>query len=213
MTTVGHSIMALELIDKPECPFCWKVRLALEESELPYHVIPFESSEAKERLAQLTYGGTFPVLFDDDIVITDSSIAFSYLEETYNPSLLPKYPTMRVAARTIEHYASFEIGKAMRKIVLEKRGKKPEEWGLETIAEGESLWLGHQRQLAEWLTDQNYFAETFSLAECALIPRFALAEQYGAPVADDFPNLQRWFKQQTERPCYTRSTPWPDNDT
>lgn len=200
--------MALELIDKPECPFCWKARLALEESSLDYRIIPFESPEAKERIQQLTYGGTFPVLFDNEIVITDSSIALSYLAETYNPSLLPKYPTLRVTARTLEHFASFEIGKAMRRIVLEKRGKDREEWDMDIINEGERLWEGYQRQLSEWLGESKFFAGEFSLAECALIPRFSLAERYGSPVQSRFKNLIEWMERQQHRPSYVASVPW-----
>lgn len=200
--------MALELIDKPECPFCWKVRLALEESKLPYLIIPFESAESQERLSHLSYGGTFPVLYDNEIVITDSSIAVAHLVDNYHPSLLPKYPTLRATARTIEHYASFELGKAMRKIVLEKRGKKPEEWDHETIADGENLWQGFQRQLSEWLGDKDYFAAEFSLAECALIPRFALAEHYGSPADPEFANLTAWYERQSQRPSFSATNPW-----
>lgn len=204
--------MSLELIDKPECPFCWKVRLALEESGATYRTISFDSPEAQQRMEKLNYGATFPVLFDGEIAITDSSIAIAHLIENYAPSLLPEQPSTRAKARTLEHYASFEIGKAMRKIVLEKRGKPRDQWNLETIEEGEKLWRTQQQQLAQWLGDEDYFAGEFSLAECALVPRFALGKQYGAPISDVFPKLKRWFEHQSQRPSFLQSTPWPHDE-
>lgn len=200
--------MALELIDKPECPFCWKVRLALHESSLDYAIIPFESESAQERIQHLEYGGTFPVLFDDDVVIVDSSIACGHIVHVYNPGLLPESPSLRVQAQTLEHFASHEVGKAMRKIVLEKRGKTEAEWDLNVIREGEALWEGYQRQLSKWLGDREFFAEGYSLAETALLPRFALAERYGSPIKAEHTNLQNWYQRQLQRPSFSATSPW-----
>lgn len=201
--------MSLALIDKPECPFCWKLRLALQESQVPHTLVDFASKAAANYIEGLPYGGTFPVLLDGDITITDSTIALSHLSETHCPDLLPTDPGDRAHARTLEHYAANEMGKSMRKIVLERRNNPKDKWDLKKIADGEAIWLEQQAVLSNWLGTAEYFVgDRFSIAECALIPRFCLAARYGSPMNERFENLANWYHSMQQRPAVNASSPW-----
>ena len=198
----------IRLYDKPECPFCWKVRLALTEAGLDYEETAFTGPERPAEFLAINPKGTVPVLVDEGNIIIDSSIALEYVEDLMGrPVLLPEETTLRLQARTLHHYANTVIGPSLREVVFEKRGKPEREWDWKRIREGAAGWRECLVQLSAWLNGKEFFAGRFSFAECALIPRFGLAEAYGVGVTDEFPTLRDWYARMKRRPSFATTAP------
>lgn len=68
------------LYDKPECPFCFKVRIALAEQGRDFHHRPHDAPGVVEERRRLSPTGTVPiVVLDDGYVMSESNVIMEYL--------------------------------------------------------------------------------------------------------------------------------------
>jgi glutathione S-transferase len=202
----------IQILGKPECPFCWKVRLALSEAALPHQssAIDPATPEGREILARHSPQGTVPVMVDGEVTLWESSIMVEYVADLKGPGieLRPGNAGDHARARSTQYYSDRIVGPSLRAVVFEKRNKHENEWNAERIREGTNGWLGCQEHLEKVLDGRDFFAgDGFSIAECALIPRFGLAERYGVGVTTKFPSLVRWFAAMKARPSYASTLP------
>ena len=194
------------LYDKPECPFCWKIRLALFELGLNVERIDSADPATRAQWQDLTPRKTVPVLVQDDLVIYESNVILEYLEELTG-QLLPQSLAARVRARQINTYSDAVIGAGLREVIFEKRGNPQAQWDWERIERGTAQFEAALSYLADQLGDNTFFADSYSLPECALTARFGLAEAYGVEIPARFANLQEWFAKMKERESYLATAP------
>ena len=198
----------ITLYHRTDCPFCWKVRLGLEELQLDCNMVDNKLGKQHSGVVLLNPKGSVPVLLDDETVIWESNAILEYLDDKYAPgSLYPGSAEQRAAVRLLQYYSDTVIGPSLRELVFEKRSKAEDQWDSQKIAHSEDAWQACLRQLSSWLDGKDFFCETFSAVECALIPRFGIAEAYGASGVDDFPFLNRWFCELKQRPSYKQAYP------
>jgi len=196
----------LRLYDKPECPFCWKIRLALFELGLDVERIDSADPATRAQWQALTPRKTVPVLVRDDLVIYESNVILEYLQDLTG-QLLPKKPDARVQARLINAYSDGVIGAGLREVIFEKRGNPQAEWDMERIERGTAQFEAALGHLSDQLGDKTFFADSYSLPECALTARFGLAEAYGVEIPKRFANLRVWFARMKERESYLITAP------
>ena len=159
-------------------------------------------------LLDLSPQRTTPVLADGDVVLWESSIILDYLDERYGPEvLLGRDPALRARARSVQYYSDRIVGPALREVIFEKRDKPEADWDQARIEKGMAGWRQCMAYLEAWLDGAPFFADRFSVAECALLPRFGLAELYGAGVDATFPGLFAWYEASRERPSFRTSHP------
>lgn len=196
----------VKLFDKPECPFCWRVRLALYAQGRPYVSMDRSDPQVSAEWERLSPQKTVPVLVDDDLVLTDSSIILEYLEDSRG-GLLPQGARERARVREIVRYADAVLGVAIREVIFEKREKPEAEWDGLRIAAGTEGFIKALPWLERRISEREYFSDDYSFAECALTPRFALAEAYGLPIPERFTELSAWFKRMVARPGFKETAP------
>jgi len=196
----------IRLYDKPECPFCWKIRLALFEQGLTVEHIDSLAPETRETWQSLTPRKTVPVLVNGDIVIYESNVILEYLNDL-SGTLLPEDPTQRVTARLINSYSDGVIGAGLREVIFEKRGNAQADWDQKRIEQGIAQFETALDYLSDQLGNNTFFAGSYSLPECALTARFGLAEAYGVEIPDRFSNLRSWFERMKSRPSYRATAP------
>lgn len=196
----------LRLYDKPECPFCWKIRLALFELGLDVERIDSADPATRVQWQALTPRKTVPVLVRDDLVIYESNVILEYLQDLTG-QLLPKKPDARVQARLINAYSDGVIGAGLREVIFEKRGNPQATWDMERIERGTAQFEAALGYLSDQLGDKTFFADSYSLPECALTARFGLAEGYGVEIPERFTNLRAWFARMKERESYLITAP------
>ena len=198
----------ITLYHRSDCPFCWKVRIALAELDVDYQVVDTLLGEKHPEVVKLNPKGLVPVFIDGETVIWESNAILEYLDDVYGPGkLYPGSAAQRAQVRLLISYSDTVIGPALRGQVFEKRSKPEAQWDRELINKSEQAWRDCLVQLEAWLGDKSYFTETFSAAECALLPRFGIAEAYGATAFQEFPQLARWFGEMKQRRCYIDTYP------
>lgn len=201
--------MDLLLYHRPDCPFCWKLKIGMAELGVKAEEVVTKLGEKHPHVLRLNPKGAVPVLVDRerDFVIWESAVALEYLNERAGGRLLGKNPVARAEARLVAAYSDGVVGTALRDIIFEKRSKPEAEWDRGRIAEGEARWQGMCDHLEAWLGDKPYFAGEFSIADCALLARFGLAEAYGAAVTAKHAGLQQWFARNRGRKSFTMTRP------
>jgi len=200
----------LRLFDKDECPFCWKVRIALAETNIEYDLITLGPDDDRTELNRFSPNGTTPVLVQGEQAIWESAVIVEYINDVAPGILLPGEASARAHARLLHRYSDHQIGQHLREVIFEKRAKPEREWDWDRIVKGENGWRGCLDWLEGTLEEQDFFAGPFSMAECALFPRFALADRYGVGVDDRHPRMLRWYTQLCKRAscAVTRPAAW-----
>ena len=74
----------IRLYDYPGCPFCQKVRVALNEKDLEFEKVLVDLRKGEQKAPEflkLNPYGKVPVLVDEDVVVYDSTIINEYLDD------------------------------------------------------------------------------------------------------------------------------------
>ncbi len=198
----------LVLYQRTDCPFCWKVRLALTELGLEFTTVDLALGQKHPDVDRCSPTGTVPVLFDGDLAVWDSSVIFDYLDARYAPwQLIPGQPADAARIRLLHAYSDKVVGTCLKGLVFEKRSRPEPEWDREVIRRSEREWESCMDWLERQLNDQNRFGEDFTIADCALAARFGVAAAYGAGVTQDHPGLHDWFSFVSGRPSWRANYP------
>jgi len=116
-------------------PYVRKVLVCLELKGVRYRIdpiVPFYGNDEFTRISPLR---RVPVLVDDAVTVSDSSIICEYLEERYpEPRLFPQEPAQRARARWLEEFADTRMGEVFiwhlfNQLVIRRFvwGEKPDE--------------------------------------------------------------------------------------
>lgn len=193
---------------RADCPFCWKVRIALAELDIEYVPVETRLGEKHPEVLRLSPKGSVPVFVDDETTIWESSVIIEYLlDEPRQSRLMPGTREKRSEARLLHCYSDNVVGPALRGLVFEKRSSSEDAWNMALIEESESAWRRCQEQLADWLGNKEYFCDQFSIAECALLARFAIADFYGAPIPGHQQSLKNWYNAGVQRRSFKSTFP------
>ena len=196
----------LILYNKEECPFCWKVRLALHESQIDVRLIDSESEEQRKVWQRLTPKKTVPVLINGELIIYESNVILEYLSDVTG-RLLPQDSADRIVPRLINSYSDSLIGSALKEIIFEKRERDEHNWDFNRIHAGVDAYGKALVYLSKMKGSRDFFGNDYSMAECALTARFGLAEAYGVEIPEQFSNLQSWYMRMKERPSFDATSP------
>ncbi|MES9943971.1 MAG: glutathione S-transferase family protein [Candidatus Thiodiazotropha sp.] len=195
----------VRLYDKPECPFCWRVRMALQRCGVEYQPYPYDDPAHLQSWRKFAPANTVPVLMIDEIVITESGVMLEYLNDSYG-DLLPTSARERALARGVAHYADTQVGGAVRKLVFERRQRQPREWDQEIIAEAMQEWHLALPRLEKALLESDYFVAHAGIPDYVLASRFGLAMAYGMPPPQT-PLLADWFDRMAKRSEFLDTSP------
>ena len=182
----------ITLYDKPECPFCYRVRTALGFAGLEFERKDYEDPAAEREWRSLTPAKTVPVMVEGDLVLTDSAVMLEYLQDRTG-MLLPEAAPERARARTLLQYADNPLGRGSREVVFAKRGKRESEWDAERIAAGTTQFLESLSHLEGLLEGRDSFFDGYTYADSALSTRLSLSAAYGLAIPEDYPRLRDWF--------------------
>lgn len=92
-------------------PYVRKVLVCLELKGVPYEVDPIVPFYGNAEFGGLSPLRRIPVLVDDAVTLSDSTVICEYLDERYTkPPLLPSGAAFRARARWIEEFADTRMG-------------------------------------------------------------------------------------------------------
>ena len=101
----------MKIIGSYVSPYVRKVLVCMELKGLDYEVDPITPFFGNDEFRRLSPLCRIPVLIDDGLVLTDSTVIAEYLDEAHPaPPLLPKEPKERARARWLEEFADTRLG-------------------------------------------------------------------------------------------------------
>jgi glutathione S-transferase len=91
-------------------PFVRKVLAVCEMKGVPYRLDPIVPFYGDDKFSEINPLRRIPVLIDDQVSVSDSTVICEYLDERYpSPALLPLLPADRARARWIEEFADTRL--------------------------------------------------------------------------------------------------------
>lgn len=206
---MANSEPGLTLYGHPLASYCWKVLIALYETETPFRNELIEGlPKAHPTLAALWPIAKMPVLHDtaNDRIVPETTIIIEYLQ-TAHPgtiALIPQQSAAALEARLWDRFFDLYVQTPMQKLVSDHM-KDTDQRDPAGVAEAKAQFDTAYAMLEGRLARQTWAAgETFTLADCAAMPAlFYAAAVY--PFRDSHPALQRYFERLTDRPSARRT--------
>jgi glutathione S-transferase len=117
-------------------PYVRKVLVALDWKGIPYQIDPIVPFFGDERFSRASPIRRVPVLIDDRVTLTDSSVICQYLEDRWpEPALYPRDIGDRARARWLEEYADSRMGEVFIWGLFNQVAINPHVWGTPTDPE------------------------------------------------------------------------------
>jgi glutathione S-transferase len=136
VTTVKSTQRGVSVIGSFLSPYVRKVLVVLELKGIAYAIDPIVPFFGDDRFAKLSPLRRVPVLIDDTVVLSDSSVICQYLEDRHpNPPVYPRDVAERARARWLEEFADTRMGDVFIWRLFNQMAIKPAVWGEKPDAE------------------------------------------------------------------------------
>jgi glutathione S-transferase len=120
----------VQIIGSYISPYVRKVLVFLDLKGISYEIDPIVPFFGDDRFAQLSPLRRIPVLIDDLVTLSDSSVICQYLEDRYpQPALFPADIVARARARWLEEYADTRMGEVFIWRLFNQLVIRPFVWG------------------------------------------------------------------------------------
>ncbi len=117
-------------------PYVRKVLVVLDLKGVPYEIDPIIPFMGDDRFSALSPLRRIPVLIDDQVTLSDSSVICEYLEDRHpTPRLYPAEVVARARARWLEEFADTRMGEVIIWRLFNEVAVKPFVWGEPTDRE------------------------------------------------------------------------------
>lgn len=191
-------------------PNGWKISIFLEETGLPYRVVPVNigrGEQFKPEFLAISPNNRMPAIVDDDppgggapISVFESGAILIYLAEKTG-KLMPADLRGRME---VLQWLMWQMGGLgpMSGQAGHFRAYAPEKipYGIDRYTNEVNRLYGVMNKR---LADRPFLAGEYSIADIASFPWVVPWERLGQSLAD-FPHLERWFKEMQARPAVER---------
>jgi len=128
----GPDLMAtpVRIVGSYLSPYVRKVLVCLHLKGIPYEIDPIVPFLGDDRFSKLSPLRRIPVLQDDQVTLSDSTVICEYLEDAHPaPPLYPEDPVDRARARWLEEFADTRMGEVFIWRLFNQVAIRPAVWG------------------------------------------------------------------------------------
>lgn len=198
----------------PLSSYCWKVLLALYETENPFQAVQIDGLPRSNRAyAELWPIAKMPLLQDGEVVLPELSIIIEYLEARHpgGAALIPADADAAREVRLWDRLFDLYVHTPMQKLVLDRlrpEGAKDAAGVEDARATLDAAYAMLDRRMAErtWAA-----GDAFSMADCAALPPLFYGDAVH-PYRVAHPALAAYFERLLSRPSVRRvireAQPW-----
>jgi glutathione S-transferase len=201
----------MKIIGSYVSPYVRKVLVCLELKGIDYEVDPITPFFGNDEFRRLSPLCRIPVLIDEDLVLTDSTVIAEYLDECFpDPPLLPRAPKERARARWLEEFADSRLGDLFIWGLFYPKMVHPRVWNepgdQERIDQTLSVDLPEALDyLEQQLPPNGYLFGDIGLADIAIASFFRNGSYAGfVPDAARWPNTARFVELVLWHPAFQR---------
>ena len=120
----------VRIIGSPLSPYVRKVLVSLHVKGLAWEIDPIVPFLGDDRFSRLSPLRRIPVLIDDQVTLSDSSVICQYLEDRHpHHPLFPKDVAQRARARWLEEFADTRMGDVFIWRLFNQVAIRPAVWG------------------------------------------------------------------------------------
>jgi glutathione S-transferase len=219
--------VSLVLYQHPFALYCWKALIALYERDVPFTANLVEAD--RSALAALWPPASIPVLVDEGVVVSESSIIVEHLDRHgHAPPLIPADPDAALQARLWDRVADGYVTTPVQKIVgdaLRPRDAQDPHGVSEAHVTLDLAYATLDHQLTGRGHDGWLAGDDFTLADCAAAPALHYAEVLRPLDRDAHPALAAYVDRVLTRSSVARAVeearpyrelfplPWPEHVT
>jgi glutathione S-transferase len=198
----------LTLYSHPLSSYCWKVLIALYDSDIPFEARMVNLGDPAERAEYLKISpfGKIPTLKDGARVILETSIMIEYLATKYPKAagLIPKDTEAALKMRAKDRFFDLYLNTLLGKVTTDKLrpADKRDGLGVEMAMNDMHTAIG----IVETDMAHSTWAagETFTMADCAAAPALFYVNNL-IPYAQGYPNTARYLGRLLQRPSVARA--------
>ena len=201
----------MKIIGSFVSPYVRKVLVCMELKGLDYEVDPITPFFGNDEFRRLSPLCRIPVLIDDGLVLTDSTVIAEYLDEAYpEPPLMPKEPKERARARWLEEFADTRLGDVFIWGLFYPKLVHPRVWGepgdQERIDKSLSADIPAALDYLEGeLPDSGWLFGAMGVADIAIASFFRNADYAGfRPDPSRWPRIARMAGEVLAHPAFEK---------
>lgn len=201
----------MKIIGSYVSPYVRKVLVCMELKGLDYEVDPITPFFGNDEFRRLSPLCRIPVLIDEGLVLTDSTVIVEYLDERFpEPALMPREPRERARARWLEEFADTRLGDVFIWGLFYPKMVHPRVWGEpgdqgridNTLANDLPTALDY---LEGELPDNGYLFGDMGLADIAIASFFRNGSYAGfVPDAARWPKVAGFVELVLRHPAFQR---------
>ncbi|HET9930435.1 MAG TPA: glutathione S-transferase family protein [Polyangiaceae bacterium] len=200
--------MALELYSHPLASFCWKVLIALYDTDTPFEplLVDLSNSTAAENFKRVWPIAKFPVLRDTarNQLVPESTIIIEYLAQHFPAArdLIPQDPDAALETRLRDRFFDLYVSEPMQKIVLDKL-RPPGANDPHGVTQAKnSLEVAYDMLERDMIGRTWATGDHFDMADCSAAPALYYANRV-APIGQR-PNVRAYLERLQQRPSFAR---------
>lgn len=192
-------------------PFVRKVRVYMQEKDIPFEAIHVDPGNLPADFERLNPLKRIPVLEHDGRALADSAVICQYLERLHaEPALYPRDPHAFARTLWFEKFADYELGITCtfgvfrQRIIMPLRGGRTDEQRVEEALAKLPVLFDYLEQSLdgrEFLVD-----DTLTVADIALASQLVNLEHGGETVdGNRWPGLRRHMEAMHARPTFAKA--------
>ena len=202
----------LKLYGFPASSYVRTARLALEEKNVAYEMVPVQIG-SPENLALQPFG-KIPALSHGDFHIYETAAICRYVDEAFDGSALqpPDVKGCALMEQWISAANAYYDRDMIRAVVLERFA--PRLFGREAneakIAEAMPRIARQMEVLEAWLDERAYLAgDPVSIADFFMVPIIGYFQMTpeGGPLCEGAASVMRWWDKMSSRPSFAATVP------
>jgi GST-like protein len=184
-------------------PNGWKVSIMLEESGLPYRMVPVnigQGDQFKPEFLAISPNNRMPAIVDDGMPVFESGAILLHLAERAGRFM----PTDPIGRKETLEWLFWQVGNLgpmagqLSHFVNYAQGEHP--YSHQRYADEYNRCLG---VLERRLRGRDYILGEYSIADMASFPWVLISKPLGQAL-DEFPNVARWREAIKQRPAVQR---------
>jgi glutathione S-transferase len=187
----------IKLYDNPLSGNCFKVKLLLVQSKVPFESIiidVFKGESRKDPFLQINNAGKIPAIDDNGFILNESNAILLYLAEKYNKNLLSENLDERGKIYSWILYNKTSVDPNLAKARAIKKFFPSDKQNLKELEFLQREGVKSLELVDKHLSENDFFVNNYSVVDIAMYPYIKLSYEGGIDI-DIFKNIILWMNR------------------
>ena len=187
----------IKLYDNPLSGNCFKVKLFLVQSKIPFESIiidVFKGESRKAPFLQINNAGKIPAIDDNGFILNESNAILLYLAEKYNKNLLSENLDERGKIYSWILYNKTSVDPNLAKARAIKKFFPSDKQNSKELEFLQKEGIKSLELIDKHLYGNDFFVNNYSVVDIAMYPYIKLSYEGGIDI-DIFKNITLWMNR------------------